>query len=258
MGEVGSPVQIHVWSPRRTYRSAWLNRQQAIVDDLDVASWMGLRVTSPIRTSIDLARAGTTFAGVAALDRVLADSWRTGGADELESCRTLVSDAVQRVAGSSGVGRAREAASVATGLSESPAESIALVWFRILGIDGVTQQVVIRDSGGSFIARVDFLITQESGRQTVVEVDGALKYRSHDRDLLESSARASSATDAGRTDWSRGLHNVTGGTDNPLFEEKRREDRIRRLGYAVVRLTWADLLSGTRVQTLLNESGVPC
>jgi len=26
-----------------------------------------------------------------------------------------------------------------------------------------------------------------------------------------------------------------------LWKEKRREDRLRRLGYVVVRLTWADL-----------------
>ena len=70
----------------------------------------------------------------------------------------------------------------------------------------VRSQVKIADPRGSIVARVDLLI----GERVVVEVDGALKY-ADDPD--------------GHT----------------LFREKVREDRLRELGYEVVRVTWADL-----------------
>ena len=56
------------------------------------------------------------------------------------------------------------------------------------------------------MARVDFLVT---GTNVVVEFDGRMKYDSGDPGIL----------------WA----------------EKKREDALRRLGYVVVRLTWADL-----------------
>lgn len=229
LGDPGAPVQIQVWNPHRTYHSKWLVRRQSVVDDADAEAWNSFRITSPIRTCLDLARAGTAFDGVAALDQVLGDAMRAGGTDALARAQSIVADAMSRASGSSGIGRARDAADAATGLAESPAESIALLWFRIFDIEGVSQQAVLRDPSGTFVARVDFLITQPSGRRTVIEVDGALKYRAP---------------------------TMKGG--NPLFEEKQREDRIRRLGLGVVRLTWSDLRSGDRVRSLLREAGIAC
>ncbi len=70
----------------------------------------------------------------------------------------------------------------------------------------VTPQVVISDRDGSFVARVDFLV---DGTAVVVEFDGKVRYAAGDPGVL--------------------------------WQEKRREDRLRRLGYVVVRITWADL-----------------
>jgi len=70
----------------------------------------------------------------------------------------------------------------------------------------VTPQVLIVDEDGEPVGRVDFLVT---GTNVIVEFDGKVKYASGDPDVL--------------------------------WKEKRREDRLRRLGYVVVRLTWADL-----------------
>lgn len=39
-----------------------------------------------------------------------------------------------------------------------------------------------------------------------------------------------------------------------LFAEKQREDRIRSLGYEVVRLTWSDLSRPERVRALLQAA----
>ncbi|MCM3556808.1 DUF559 domain-containing protein [Janibacter melonis] len=87
---------------------------------------------------------------------------------------------------------------------ESAAESRARWVFHVLGIEQPTPQVEVYDEDGRFVGRVDFMLR---GLRVVVEVDGMSKY--------------------------------TDPTD--LRAEKRREDRLRELGYEVVRLTWADL-----------------
>lgn len=73
------------------------------------------------------------------------------------------------------------------------------------GID-VTPQATIRTRNGEFVARVDFLVT---GTQVVLEFDGRVKY--------------------------------TDGDGKTLWNEKHREDALRRLGYMVIRVTWEDL-----------------
>ena len=85
-----------------------------------------------------------------------------------------------------------------------------------LAVAGVTlqPQVLIRDEAGRAVARVDFLV---EGTKVVIEFDGKVKY-------------------------------ADGGAD-ALMAEKRREDRLRRLGYVVVRVTWADL---SRMDTVIR------
>ena len=100
---------------------------------------------------------------------------------------------------------------------ESPGESRTRLILRSLGLVFVAQ-AEIRVAG--FHARVDFLI----GR-VIVEFDGAVKY----------------AGASGREE---------------LMREKRREDELRRLGYEIVRLTWADLADPARVGRLIREAQV--
>lgn len=88
---------------------------------------------------------------------------------------------------------------------ESVGESRCGVDLALAGIP-VVPQVEVRDAFGNFVARVDFLV---AGTKVVVEFDGKVKFASGDPEVL----------------WA----------------EKRREDRLRRLGYIVVRITWADL-----------------
>jgi very-short-patch-repair endonuclease len=91
------------------------------------------------------------------------------------------------------------------GRHESVGESRCGVALAMAGID-VTPQVPIVDERGDFVARVDFLV---NGAKVVVEFDGKVKYAAGDPEVL--------------------------------WLEKRREDRLRRLGYVVVRITWAQL-----------------
>lgn len=89
-------------------------------------------------------------------------------------------------------------------LSESPGETLTRLALVDAGF-AVRSQVSVADDDGS-VGRVDLLV----GDRVVVEFDGAVKYAGAD----------------GR---------------DALVAEKRREDRLRALGYTVVRVTWADL-----------------
>jgi very-short-patch-repair endonuclease len=104
----------------------------------------------------------------------------------------------------SGVQQAREAVAFADRRSESPLESFGRWRFSEQGLPAPDLQVWLGDELGSF-ARVDHYW---EAHRTVAEADGALKY----------------------------------GTPADLFDEKRREDRLRDAGYEIVRYTWDDAL----------------
>lgn len=99
---------------------------------------------------------------------------------------------------------------------ESPAESLTRVLLLDLGYRPIPQ-VEIRDATGAFLGRVDFLL---EGTRVVIEVDGLGKYA----------------------------------TAEDLAAEKRRELGLRRAGYVVVRLVWADLSHPGRVRALVDAA----
>lgn len=96
------------------------------------------------------------------------------------------------------------------GASESVGETRTRLILRARGLH-VTSQVEIYD-GTELVARVDLLV----GAQVILEFDGALKY----------------ADDP---------------SGHSLFKEKLREDRLRAMGFVVVRVTWADLTNPARL-----------
>lgn len=104
------------------------------------------------------------------------------------------------------------------GRSESVGESRLRFALAVAGVT-LEPQVVVTDEAGDFVARVDFVV---EGTRVVVEFDGKVKYGD-------------------------------GGAD-ALMAEKRREDRLRRLGYAVVRVTWAHLYHLPRVITWIRQA----
>jgi hypothetical protein len=106
------------------------------------------------------------------------------------------------------VTRARQAMALVDPRCESVGETrTRLVLTGLPGRPRVQSQYSVRDHFGSEVARVDFLV----GRRVVVEFDGRLKY------------------------------GLEGRPEVALWREKRREDRLRELGYIVVRVVWADL-----------------
>lgn len=118
----------------------------------------------------------------------------------------------------------RQAARATRWLHETDAksESVGETRMRLMLVDlghDVRSQVQIHDSDGTVFARVDLLV----GERVVVEFDGLVKYEG-------AKGRAA------------------------LAAEKAREDRLRALGYEVVRLTWADLARPQRVAALVRSA----
>lgn len=116
-----------------------------------------------------------------------------------------LTDAASLVASWPGSSRVRAMLGFIDGRSESVGETRCRIELMAHGIQ-LVPQVEIHEANGSLVGRVDFLV---EGRRVIVEFDGKVKYADGDR--------------------------------NVLWDEKRREDRLRSLGYVVVRITWADL-----------------
>ena len=132
---------------------------------------------------------------------VSADAALRGGAVTLDE----LAEALDAVATWPHSSRAASMFRLVDGRRESVGESRCAVALALAGID-VTPQVPIFDERGAFVARVDFLV---DGTMVIIEFDGKVKYAS--------------------------------GDPRVLWHEKRREDRLRRLGYVVVRISWAQL-----------------
>ena len=116
-----------------------------------------------------------------------------------------LADAVAEVAGWRHGSRASAMLRHCDGRRESVGESRAALALALGGFD-LVPQVEIVEEDGRLVARVDFVVR---GTKVVVEFDGKVKYGSGDPKVL--------------------------------WDEKRREDRLRALGYTVVRITWAQL-----------------
>ncbi len=162
----------------------------------------GRTVTALARTAVDIARKRPLRQGVAAVDSAL----RAGvPAAELravlDSCRLWP-----------GARTASRAVALGDGRAENPGESWSRVVLTQLGLlpDGL--QIPLSDAD-SLIGVTDFLWHAE---RTVGEFDGKLKYK---------VPPGAGPDEAGEI----------------VFREKRREDRVRDLGYEVVRWVYADL-----------------
>jgi hypothetical protein len=122
-----------------------------------------------------------------------------------------------------GMAQARRVIDYADPLAESPLESHSRVMFAEQGLPPPDTQVEITD-GTCFVARVDFLWRHAS---TIGEADGRLKYAVGDA----------------------------------VYREKRREDRLRELGFEVVRWDFSDVrfsptATADRIRTAFNRARV--
>jgi very-short-patch-repair endonuclease len=118
--------------------------------------------------------------------------------------RDALRAAAARCSGWPGNASARWVADHADPLAESPLESLTRACLMTGGLPRPQLQAVIRDELG-FVGRVDLLWPVH---RVIVEADGRVKYQ-QPRDV---------------------------------WNEKRRQDRLVRLGYRVERVTWADVV----------------
>ena len=139
------------------------------------------------------------------------------------SLPTDLAASLERAGRRTGIGTARRTLAMLDPRSESVGESCSRVVFRDHGIPNPEPQFEIVD--GSFVARVDFA-WPEFG--TIGEFDGKIKYG----ELVPE----------GRT------------PAEILWEEKVREDRLRALGWQVVRWAWTDLLRPTALIRRLRSA----
>jgi very-short-patch-repair endonuclease len=132
-----------------------------------VVASKAMRITSPARTVVDLARTVSFRSGV-----VTADSALNAGLTSKAELNSLIKVCARWP----GIERARQVVDFSDRRSESPFESIARVAFRDGGLPKPELQVEV--GGYEYIGRADFFWPRF---RTIAEADGALKYADPDR-----------------------------------------------------------------------------
>ena len=198
-----SAVQVTRPGANTGHRRRSLHSFRAPIEADEIITVRGLRVTSPARTIVDLARMTSFEAGVVAADAAL-----HAGLTTFAELRNAVDRAPRRP----GIGKARQVIAFADPRSESVGESRSRVLISRQGLPPPQTQCPVRDHRGEVFARGDFGWTEQ---RTIGEFDGAQKYGRLLRDGFSAGDR--------------------------IYQEKLREDRIRDAGIQVVRWTWDDL-----------------
>ncbi|PPF75265.1 hypothetical protein C5B96_16930 [Subtercola sp. Z020] len=193
--------------------------------DTDVAELLGLRVTSRLRTLVDLARFDSIAEAVAALDHSL--NPRTAHPHPVVTQDALLEQLVG-IQSSRGAARAARAIHFADGGAGSPGESYSRLLIRQLGFAPPQLQVEHPNPrGGSYFTDFEW-----PDARIIGEFDGRSKY----------------------------LKPEYLGTRTPgevVVEEKLREDDLRAEGSQIRRWTWEHLRTPARLERLLSEAGVP-
>ncbi len=184
----------------------------------------GIRVTTLPRTLLDLASVSTFASGVVSMDAAL-HAGRSSG-ESVVSLFELWQE-LERRGTARGTAAGRNVLEFGDGLADTPGESLSRVRIHQLGFPAPELQIVFRDSLGRMI--VDFWWRDYD---LVGEFDGLIKY--HRAEYL-----------AGKS------------IEDVVIEEKRREDRLRRVGPRVARWTWDDALRGLPLAQILMDAGLP-
>ncbi|MBD3785275.1 MAG: hypothetical protein IE926_20405 [Micrococcales bacterium] len=184
--------------------------------DTEPVTVQGLSVTPPARTVVDLARTGTLESAVAAADHALRNGLCT-----VADLSAEVAAVAPRVAGRRTAALVRDLADPG---SMSAGESLSRVQMYLLGLPRPRLQVPYTDDRG-LIGYTDFGWAGVAG-----EFDGRVKYRVPEGADPETAAQV-------------------------LWEEKQREDRLRRQA-RVVRWVWSVALDRPALGRLLGSVGI--
>jgi hypothetical protein len=186
-----------------------LSRRISARDRLDAATVRGHRlVTDDVTTVGGIATVNRLLAAVSAAAR-LDDEWAVAVLDAAawrdETAIDSMAAYVERFAHLRGIGTVRRALPLARTGAQTPLETFSRLRLVEHGLPEPQLQVPLYDDDG-LIGYVDALWLELG---VVGEADGLVKY---------------------------------GGGSNSVVAEKRREDRIRARGYAVVRWTWDEIM----------------
>jgi hypothetical protein len=206
-------------------RSTQLLVRHAIgVAGVPIEKRTGLTVTAPVRTVIDLAATLPFDAAVVATDAALLVDRRTR---RCLTTREDVQELLEHMAPFRGLRRVLAVLDASTPLSESVGESLCRIILAELGFETPELQVEFRDRQG-LIGFADFTWRHA---KTIAEFDGLIKY--HDERLRHGLSPS-----------------------QVVVLEKLREDRLRALGFRVVRILWEHLVDPVRLLQLLTDAGL--
>jgi hypothetical protein len=206
---------IHVTRAKTFKSEAGVQHHRGQLTDDDVVTVEDLRVTKPARAIIETAMIGAFEACVASADAAIRA--------ELTSREEMLA-LVNTMRDWPGARNAGRVVASSDGRSESVGESFARMVMDAGGLPEPELQAEFSDADG-FIGRVDFYFREH---HTIVEFDGRVKYTP---ELAPGGDPAAA-----------------------LWQEKRREDRLRALGYEVVRITWADLHDPVKLAAKIRQA----
>ena len=189
--------------------------------DSDLVQLHGLNVIEPTRAVLETATMVGTEAGLVVADGAL----HLGLTDP-----DLLMSGLAAMNHWPGSQKVQLVVRLADGRAESVGESRSRYLFWSQGLPSPVLQMEVRDATGSLVGIVDFAWPEH---RVFGEFDGRVKYSRYLRQGEEPG--------------------------DAVFREKRREDRIRELtGFAVGRLTWADLgtptVTAARFRALLGHA----
>lgn len=195
--------EVHVSKANVSRHSGGVFHHRTAVPHDHIVNIRGVPATTTPRALVEAALISPPEPCVVTMDAAL----HHGATTKQELLEML--DAMRDWPGARNAGRV---VSLADGKSESVGESRARFAFYLADLPEPRLQYEIRDRRGLLVARVDFLFEEY---RTVAEFDGKVKYTGE-------------------------LTPQTNPTD-VLWREKKREDRLRAMGFEIVRITWADL-----------------
>jgi hypothetical protein len=211
---------VHIATSGPTRRESRL--QYFHVHDLKVRAYAGLRVTTPAQTLVTCAIAYPFIYVLPIFDSALRKRMTTK-LEILEICDAMHID----------VGSVLRLLHYANALSENGGESLCRAIIIEYGFAIPLLQETLVDPYGGGCYRVDFLWRLADGRVIVLEFDGAAKY-------------ADPQMTRGR------------GVERVVFEERRREDALRRAGVTtIIRVNYSEVAQGLDLVRKLQNAGIP-
>ena len=166
------PVTVCTGPVARMRKRAGIDVDRSTLLRVDLTEHLGVRVTTAVRSCLDVMRRWGVEEGLVAADAAV----RAG-----LTCTDRLAAGLTRLIGLPGVPRARLAVSLVDGRAESPPESrLRYLWVVEAGLPVPLVNPSVVDRQGSFVARTD-LLDPQSGM--VGEYDGA-----HHRELARRTA----------------------------------------------------------------------